>query len=84
MDNAQVAERLMTVRDMAEYLNFTETTIRSMAKGGELPGFKIGHRWRFKREEVEMWLQDNGSNTNRGGDELETTQENVSENRSEL
>ena len=50
-------ERLMTVKEVAEYLQLDEHTIYRMAREGKIPAFKVANQWRFKREMIEEWLQ---------------------------
>ncbi len=50
-----VAE-IMTVEEVARYLRVSERTAYDWANSGELPGGKLGTTWRFKRSEVERWV----------------------------
>ena len=50
------AEQAMTVRDVAGYLNVDEKTVYRLAKRGELPGFKVAGAWRFKRSDLDCWI----------------------------
>jgi len=50
-------EKLMTVKEVAEYLRLDEHTIYRMARKGETPAFKIAGQWRFKRDLIEKWLK---------------------------
>jgi excisionase family DNA binding protein len=44
---------LMTVNEVAQYLNVSRAKIHHLAKSGNLPGFKVGQRiWRFYRHQV--------------------------------
>jgi excisionase family DNA binding protein len=47
---------IMTIREVAEYLKLTEKTTYRLAAEGELPGFKVGGSWRFKRKDLEKWI----------------------------
>lgn len=47
---------IMTIREVAEYLKLTEKTTYRLASEGELPGFKVGGSWRFKRKDLEKWI----------------------------
>jgi len=38
-------------------------TIYKHASCGKLPGFKIGSHWRFKKETIDQWIQQQ-ENTN--------------------
>jgi excisionase family DNA binding protein len=49
---------LWTVEDVAAYLRLEVETIRSMARRGELPAIKVGRVWRFRREQIQSWLQE--------------------------
>ena len=47
----------MTVREVADYLNVDEKTVYRLAKRAELPGFKVAGTWRFKREDIDAWIE---------------------------
>ena len=46
----------MTVRDVAAYLNVNEKTVYRLAQKRALPAFKVAGAWRFKREDIELWI----------------------------
>lgn len=48
---------ILTIRDVAEMLKLTEKTIYRLASEGEIPGFKAGGSWRFRRDEIEAWTR---------------------------
>ncbi len=50
-------ERLMTVKGVAEYLQLKESTIYSWAQDGKIPAIKIGRTWRFRRADLDAWLE---------------------------
>jgi excisionase family DNA binding protein len=47
----------MTVREVASYLNVDEKTIYRLAKRGDLPGFKVAGTWRFKKGDIDEWIE---------------------------
>ena len=47
----------MTVREVASYLNVDEKTIYRLAKRGDLPGFKVAGTWRFKKADIDEWIE---------------------------
>jgi excisionase family DNA binding protein len=49
-------EPLMSVRQVAEFLQLNQTTIYAWAQQGQLPGYKLGRNWRFRPSEIEAWL----------------------------
>ncbi|WP_457648374.1 helix-turn-helix domain-containing protein [Profundibacter sp.] len=66
-------DQAMTVRDVAGYLNVDEKTVYRLAKRGELPGFKVAGAWRFKRSDLEDWIDNQKkAATNNVADEGET------------
>lgn len=56
---------IMTVDEVAKYLRMHEMTIYRMAAEGRLPAYKVGNRWRFKKDRIDEWLlsQENNRNT---------------------
>lgn len=47
----------MTVNETSEYLNVKPSTIYQWAKVGGIPHFKLGKMIRFKREEIDTWME---------------------------
>jgi excisionase family DNA binding protein len=58
-------ESVLTIKQIAEYLNVTERTIYNLLQRGELPGFKVGMAWRFRKEDIDKWIQRNMMKQNR-------------------
>lgn len=50
-------EQMLTLKEVAAYLKLAEKTAYKLAAEGKLPGFKVGGSWRFKREDVEVWIE---------------------------
>ncbi len=48
--------QIMTVRDVARHLKVNEKTVYRLAQRGRLPGFKVAGAWRFKRSDIEDWI----------------------------
>lgn len=55
-------EQLLSVAQVAEYLDVDRFTIYRLVTDGQIPAFKVGNQWRFKKKLIEQWLRDN-SNT---------------------
>jgi excisionase family DNA binding protein len=49
-------EQLLTLEQVAEYLNVDKFTVYRLLAVKELPAFKVGNQWRFKRKMIENWL----------------------------
>ena len=54
-----MVQSLMTIKQVAEYLQLGPTTIYNYAQKRKIPGIKVGRNWRFRREDIESWLEDN-------------------------
>ena len=48
----------MTIDEVAKYLRMKAVTIYKHAQDGKLPGFKVGSKWRFKRETIDRWIEE--------------------------
>tara|TARA_R110002110_G_scaffold411566_2_gene636065 strand:+ start:7087 stop:7275 length:189 start_codon:yes stop_codon:yes gene_type:complete len=52
-------DEILTLKEVAAYLKLAEKTAYRLAAEGKLPGFKVGGSWRFKREDIEKWIEKN-------------------------
>lgn len=52
-----MGEEILTIQGLADYLQIDEKTAYRMAQGGELPGFKVRRQWRFKRADIDLWIE---------------------------
>ncbi len=48
---------VMTVDEVADYLKMKSVTIYKHAQTGKLPAFKVGSKWRFKKETIDKWIE---------------------------
>jgi len=48
---------IMTLHNAAEYLNCHPSTVHRLVTRGGLPGFRLGRQWRFRREDIERWIE---------------------------
>ena len=53
-----MSDEILTLKEVAEYLKLAEKTAYRLAAEGKLPGFKVGGSWRFKREDVQSWIEE--------------------------
>ena len=51
-------EPLMTVEELAGYLNIAEKTIRNRVSAGSIPFVKVGSALRFRRSAIDGWITD--------------------------
>jgi len=52
-----MTDQILTLKEVAAYLKLAEKTAYKLAAEGKLPGFKVGGSWRFKREDIESWIE---------------------------
>ncbi|OOF11735.1 MULTISPECIES: methylation-associated defense system helix-turn-helix domain-containing protein MAD1 [Salinivibrio] len=52
-----MVDQILTLKEVATYLKLAEKTAYRLASEGKLPGFKVGGSWRFKREDLEAWIE---------------------------
>ncbi|MDD4956771.1 MAG: helix-turn-helix domain-containing protein [Candidatus Omnitrophica bacterium] len=57
-----MSNTMMTVKDVAEYLKMKTVTIYKHAQDGKIPAFKVGSTWRFKKETIDKWIEDQEKN----------------------
>ena len=51
-----MASSMMTVEELADYLKMKTVTIYKHAQAGKIPGFKVGSKWRFKKNTIDDWI----------------------------
>jgi excisionase family DNA binding protein len=47
--------KIMTVREVSEYLRVHSTTVYRLLKQGKLPAFRVGSDWRFNVDAIDLW-----------------------------
>ena len=55
-------DTLLTARQLQDLLQVDRITIYRMLSDGRLQGFKVGGQWRFSRQAIELWLQEQQAN----------------------
>ena len=59
---------IMTIRETAEYLRISLSSLYKLAQDGRIPCQKVGRHWRFRREAIDRWLETNpNANQNLSG-----------------
>ncbi|MCM8857915.1 MAG: helix-turn-helix domain-containing protein [Candidatus Thiodiazotropha sp.] len=53
-----MTDEILTIKQVANYLQLAEKTAYRLAAEGKLPGFKVGGSWRFKQEDIERWIEE--------------------------
>ena len=54
----KMGDDILTIEEVAKYLRVSERTVYDWAQKGEIPSGKIGTVWRFKKSEIEKWVNE--------------------------
>ncbi|MDR2942936.1 MAG: PTS sugar transporter subunit IIA [Treponema sp.] len=59
-----IDDDILTLEEVAKYLRVSERTVYDCAQKGEIPAGKIRASWRFKKSEIDKWVNDKLSSGN--------------------
>lgn len=48
---------ILTIKEVSEYLKLAEKTAYRLAAEGKIPAFKVGGSWRFRKSEIDSWIE---------------------------
>lgn len=60
---------ILTIKEVAEYLRITEKTAYRLASERKIPGFKVGGSWRFRKGEIDAWIDEDARKRAKGDKE---------------
>jgi len=60
-----IDDDILTLEEVAKYLRVSERTIYDCAQKGEIPAGKIRTAWRFKKSEIDKWVNEKLSSANK-------------------
>jgi excisionase family DNA binding protein len=49
-------DEILTIEEVAAYLNAGRRTVYCLVASGQIPAFKLGGTWRFRRTELDSWI----------------------------
>src|SRR5512143_2332129 len=52
-----IDDAFMTTEEVLEYLHVTQRTIYRLIKAGRIPAVRVGRQWRFRKQDVDRWLE---------------------------
>ncbi len=55
----------LTVKEVAQYLKLSTDLIYKLAQQGKIPASKVGAAWRFKKEKIDQWMEENDNRRER-------------------
>lgn len=60
-------DEILTLKEVAQLLKVAEKTVYTMAQNKELPAFKVRGQWRFRREDIDRWIDQQTEKKNAQG-----------------
>ena len=49
---------ILTLPEVAALLKVAEKTVFTMAQKGQIPAFKVRGQWRFKHDDIDLWIDE--------------------------
>ena len=56
LDMNEASDEILTIDEVAAYLKAGRRTVYRLAANGQIPAFKLGGTWRFRRTELDRWI----------------------------
>jgi excisionase family DNA binding protein len=56
-----MAERMLTLREVSDYLNVNPATVRRLVRSGQLRAIRVGRDMRFEVRVVDQWVAAGGT-----------------------
>jgi excisionase family DNA binding protein len=53
-----MADPILTLPEVAVLLKVAEKTVYTMAQKGQIPAFKVRGQWRFKHDDLDVWIDE--------------------------
>lgn len=50
-------DEILRLPEVAQLLKVAAKTVYTMAQKSRLPAFKVGGQWRFKRVDIDRWIE---------------------------
>ncbi len=50
-------ERFLTTEEVLEYLQVNLRTVYRLIKAGKIPAVRVGRQWRFRKRDIDAWLE---------------------------
>jgi excisionase family DNA binding protein len=60
-------EGFLTTEEVLEYLQVNLRTVYRLIKAGKIPAVRVGRQWRFRKRDIDAWLESQRPRGQRGG-----------------
>jgi excisionase family DNA binding protein len=57
MEDTPMDQEIMTVSQVAKYLQISDMTTYKLVQEGKIPAFKVGRHWRVKKEDLSEFIE---------------------------
>lgn len=58
---------ILNIKELSNWIHISNSKIRQLIYNNEIPVFKLGNRYFFKRDIIEQWLLNKHNNIDIGG-----------------
>ena len=55
--SVEVKAKVLTLKEVSDYLRVSRVTIYRMLRRGEIPAFRVAGNWRFNIEDLGHWIE---------------------------
>lgn len=61
-----IDESFLTTEEVLEYLQVNLRTVYRLIKAGKIPAVRVGRQWRFRKRDIDVWLETQRPRSGRG------------------
>jgi excisionase family DNA binding protein len=65
--NLPTDEVFLTTEEVLEYLQVNLRTVYRLIKAGKIPAVRVGRQWRFRKRDIDAWLDSQRTHSGGGG-----------------
>lgn len=62
---AELENRWLSVGDICNYLGVSNDTVYRWIEKQDMPAHRVGRLWKFKKEQVDAWVEAGGADSDR-------------------
>src|SRR3954465_879162 len=66
-------EGFLTTEEVLDYLHVNLRTVYRLIKAGKIPAVRVGRQWRFRKRDIDTWLENQRPRTQRPAPPRTTT-----------